>query len=234
MTAAEKPLSEPCRICINWINDSECVIGMPQEACPSRRDLEIFQKHAVELEAEVKRFTDKYEPKCKCLTCGKMENACADHALWVEDCPSYIDKLTYITEHEEDTFKNNLRLVKEVMDLKARLRLRCTRKICIVGKCPFKPEDRCFKVDETPKDTTLTDKLYESCCQELYDTCEEVINLQARLAKAQELADKLCDSQPDPYDDAYSDSAPWIIMRRQIGRELKKALGVSSVGETGK
>jgi len=49
---------------------------------------------------------------------------------------------------------------------------------------------------------------------------------ESRLTEAEKLADKLCNSQPDPYDDAYSDAAPWLTMRRQIGRELKKALGV--------
>jgi len=55
--------------------------------------------------------------------------------------------------------------------------------------------------------------------------------LEHHLAEVEKLTDKLCNSQPDPYDDAYSDAAPWLTMRRQIGRELKKALrGV--VGES--
>jgi hypothetical protein len=60
----------------------------------------------------------------------------------------------------------------------------------------------------------------------------QLIKAESRLTEAEKLADKLCNSQPDPYDDAYSDSAPWLTMRRQIGRELKKALHGVNVCET--
>lgn len=65
-----------------------------------------------------KRLRETYEPRCKCVTCGLLENVCADHAPWVEECISYVEKVEYLQRQNSSLFKNNLRLVKEILTLR--------------------------------------------------------------------------------------------------------------------
>jgi len=85
-------------------------------------------------------------------------------------------------------------------------------------------------LEENPLRLPLT---YLHTAMDYINEAANHIRTRNRLAEVEKLADKLCNSQLDPYDDAYSDSAPWLTMRRQIGRELKKALHVANSGVSG-
>ena len=50
--------SEPCRLCINWVNDSDCEINMPQSVCPSRRELEVIIKEVARLTADAEKWRE--------------------------------------------------------------------------------------------------------------------------------------------------------------------------------
>ena len=109
MTAplSERLRKEPCRLCVNWVNDNDCEIGMPQEVCPSRKEIQEVLKMVAGLEAKVSDLNDQILMKDEAGERLKAENTRLEKIMTAYGINELIKKVENVA--------------KENYDLKARL-----------------------------------------------------------------------------------------------------------------
>jgi hypothetical protein len=157
---AEKVEAELNRIQPDAMKWGKLCIFLNEERDPEeiRTRLDELEQQVGKAEAEVNALKKKYEPKCKCLTCGKLEHLCEDHAMWVEDCPSYINIIDFLRQNSKRDWNNNMRLVKENIKLKSQIEQIKRCGVCKIdnarngGLCIGKD---CSRLWETCKDRSV-------------------------------------------------------------------------------